>query len=310
MTSNINAILITLVLILSGTKAMAWGDVGHQTVGEIAEQILANDNVTKSAIRNILGVEPLAMAATWPDHIRSDGRFDDFAPYHYVTIYKDAKKHTEKDAWTILNKYPGVLTSNVFNRESKIIALRYLIHVVGDIQQPLHAGHEYDRGGNDCIVEWKTNKFITNLHSVWDTHLVEAVTAKYQKLEPDVKYYGYKQLARALMLKHKDIVTTPENLNIPSWVKQAEELRKTVVYPDKLDDANRPYCQRNRNDVNPKDIPVINEKYISGVSEIIEKQLVRGGVRLAALLKETLRVNKGHAPTEAEILEILKLHND
>ena len=65
-------------------NAFAWGNVGHETVAEIAERFISED--TKNFVQKILGPEPLSVAATFPDQVRSDERFKGFAPYHFVEI--------------------------------------------------------------------------------------------------------------------------------------------------------------------------------------------------------------------------------
>src|SRR5690606_5825151 len=160
-----------IMAMAASSSVWAWGDLGHETTGEIAEQIIAKDAKTKNAVQAILGVEPLAKAAIFPDHVRDDGRFNDFAPYHYVTIFRDSQTYTEKNALTILKKYPDILTNRKYPREAKMIALRYLVHVVGDIHQPLHVGNEFDLGGNACQVKWQPSDdngaVRVNLHSAW-----------------------------------------------------------------------------------------------------------------------------------------------
>src|SRR6185437_16951518 len=147
-------VVIALALVLSNL-AFAWGDLGHQAVGEIAERNLTPE--AKKMVQSILGVEPMAVAATFPDKVRSDPRFKDFTPYHFLEIpdgydYENmpASERAEKDAHTIISQVPALLKDPKVSRDRKMTLLRYLIHVVGDVHQPLHVGNARDMGANLC----------------------------------------------------------------------------------------------------------------------------------------------------------------
>jgi len=309
--------LVTALLVsLSYQSAWAWGDLGHETIAEIADQIIVKDPQLKKAIQAIIGIEPLAISSTWPDHVRSDERFKDFEPYHFITIFRDPKAKVDKDAMTVIKKYPLVLTDKKAPREAKMIAFRYLIHVIGDLHQPLHVGNEFDRGGNMCRVSWRQDEQnrpnATNLHSLWDTGLVNFVMQKYKRLAPQVKYYDYKMFAKSLVDKHADLLATKANTDVAAWVSEAENLRRTVVYPDSLPDDQRPYCQPVAPGQSFRDAVVqeLAVTYAEEKSELIEKQLVLGGVRLAAFLKEIFKNSKNTKPVEAQILKLLKVSGD
>lgn len=306
-------------------SAWAWGELGHQTVAEIAEKILEleNDMQTKKAVRAVLGVEPFAVASVWPDQVRSDERFGDFAPYHFVTIYRNPKQHSDKSAMTVLQKYPQVLTDPKAPREAKMLALRYIIHVVGDIHQPLHIGNEFDRGGNSCQVFWRPYPSggdckaekppkATNLHTVWDKDMVEELAYRLKKnAKILVKYFGYKEVAQELMSRHADLIRAESGkIDIDGWVQSSRQLRESQVYPDKLADDTRPYCQNGKDSMACEDIPVLDGKYIEAKMPIVERQLVLGGVHLAALLKQMLSQSKSRVLDEEKILQMLKLTNE
>ena len=201
---------------LMHSQAFGWGDLGHETVAEIAERILSSDSKTKIAIQGIIGVEPFGISATWPDAARNDERFAEFAPYHYLTIYRD-NRVSEKSALTVLKKYPNILTDLKAPRESKMLAIRYLIHVVGDIHQPLHIGNEFDRGGNFCQILWQKDParpgVSKNLHSVWDSTLVDQVSENFKNSTRfSGKYWGYSNLSAALMAKYESKFKTTEKV--------------------------------------------------------------------------------------------------
>ncbi len=288
--------------------ALAWGDLGHEATAKIAEDLLKKDPHTQQAVQDILGVEPMAIAATWPDHVRSDHRFDLFATYHYLTIFRNPKEHAEKDALIILKKYPALLTSTTVSREVKMIALRYLIHVVGDIHQPLHVGNEFDRGGNWCKVKWLNESAKTiNLHGVWDTNLVNVVSERIQQTtKPPVAYFGYTEVAAGLMKKYQSLVNSNPPVDVDAWMLESSKLGETSVYPDNSSPDNRIYCQQNHVDGN---VPVLPQSYIDKSADIVEQRIVLGGARLASFLKSIFKNVKTVGPVEAQVLKELDIKN-
>jgi hypothetical protein len=175
--SSWSSILTTvfLALIFPVSPAFPWGDKGHEIVAHIAEARLAPE--ARKRIQEILPPESsLADAATWPDRIGA--QIADWNPLHYVNFPKPAATYErERDcregncvvealAW-----YLRVLAAEDAPKNVRRIALRFVAHLVGDIHQPLHAGHAEDRGGNDIIVTFQGTT--TNLHRLWDVDLLE-----------------------------------------------------------------------------------------------------------------------------------------
>lgn len=312
-TFNMTQIFALMFSFLLSLDLYAWGEIGHQVTAEIAEQILAKDEKTLTAIRAIIGVEPLAIASIWPDRVKSDPRFDAFSKYHYITIFRDPKKVADRSAMTVLKKYPLILSDNKSTREAKMMALRYLIHVAGDIHQPLHVGNEFDTGGNSCQVDFQLSTEgevkRLNLHEVWDTNLVEYVTDKYKReAKSKNKYFGYKEMAPLLMAKYKDLIAgASKDVDIEGWVNESRILRETQVYPDQIADHARPYCRGSSDKSKPQDIPVLGAGYIEVKSLLIEERLVLAGIHMASLLKKTFSGSSLTKPTEAEIIKELML---
>jgi hypothetical protein len=297
---------------LCSTIAFGWGDMGHQVVGEIAEQIINRDRKTKAAIQEIIGIEPFAFSSVWPDHVRDDARFDDMAPYHYHTIHSDPKKLDEKSAYTVLQRYKDLVVSATVPRATKMIALRFIMHVVGDVHQPLHIGNPYDRGGNSCQVFWMPKPGVprpdrpTNLHSVWDTNMVEVMSNRIrEKLNPEPRYFSYKHVTQNLVRRYASLLSSQQSADYNVWIRESELLRKNSVYPDSLPEDKRPYCaisKLGQTAIKPNLIPVLDQEYVAKRIDIVEKQLVLGGMRLAEYLKDTFKKTNANEPTESEIL--------
>lgn len=156
--------------------ALGWGQTGHRVTGAIAERHLGG--LARAQIRLILGDESLAEAATWADEMRSDpAEFwqKTANPWHYVTV-PPGKAHgpettpPEGDAVTALARFSATLRNPAASRAERQLALRFIVHIVGDLHQPFHAGNGRDKGGNDVAISFFGEP--TNLHALWDSGLI------------------------------------------------------------------------------------------------------------------------------------------
>lgn len=176
MKSTIKAVLVTCLLLCNAQSAFAWGQTGHRVSGQIAEFYLSPD--AKTAIDLILDNENLAEISTYADEMKSNPEHfwqKVAGPFHYVTVpagktYKQVGAPQQGDSVTALNTYTKVLKNKNASRTDKQLALKMIVHIIGDLHQPLHAGNGTDRGGNDMKLEffWETS----NLHRVWDSGLI------------------------------------------------------------------------------------------------------------------------------------------
>jgi hypothetical protein len=232
--------------------AFAWGRTGHRVIAAIADVNVSG--FTRAHIREILGTESLDEAATWPDDMRSDP--DPFwqktaSPWHYVTIagkeYDVAPP--EGDAITALRRFTAMLRDPSTSLKDRQLALRFIVHLVGDLHQPLHAGNGTDKGANDVKVTFAGKP--TNLHSVWDSELV------------DEQQLSFSEYAERLQRR-----TTPEQVvawwdaDPLDWVRESAAIRDTIY---------------------PKD-PKLGWSYSYQMHPIVDRRLQQGGVRLAAYL--------------------------
>lgn len=133
----------------------------------------------------LLGGQSLSMASTWMDEIRSDSSFDYMADWHWVTIprgqsYEQTTKNANGDLIQKLVKIVAELKSKKLNPEEELQRLRILVHLVGDIHQPLHVGDRDDRGGNNVRVAWFNDQ--SNLHRVWDSDMIDDTRLSYTEL--------------------------------------------------------------------------------------------------------------------------------
>jgi hypothetical protein len=181
-------------LFLSSTSFF-WGQIGHRTVGHIAEAHLTKK--AKKQIQRVLGDQTLAEVSTWMDEVRSDEAYNYANTWHYCTIpdgmtYAEAPKQEGGDVVWAIEKIIESLKSNELSDEEEEIQLKFLVHLVGDIHQPLHVGNGTDRGGNDQKVTWFGSK--TNLHSIWDSRMIDSKQLSYTEFSNWVNHASKAQI--------------------------------------------------------------------------------------------------------------------
>jgi hypothetical protein len=161
------------LLAFFAAPVLAWGPIGHRAIGRIAERHVAPE--TARQVATLLGPERLAYVGTWADDIRSDPAWTKAESWHWVTIqsgqtYAESKKNPAGDVIEATARFERVLADPAAPRTERQQALKWLVHLVGDIHQPLHVGRGDDRGGNEVVVLWFNEP--SNLHSVWDSGLL------------------------------------------------------------------------------------------------------------------------------------------
>ena len=175
MTRFLTAFVLCVLVPLS---ANAWSGFGHRLVGELAERQLSD--TARGEVRHLLQdeTEPtLAAIAAWADVVRDEPRYAWSEPLHYVRIHDRGCRYVaERDCRSgacvvgAIDRYARELGDTGLDRARRAEALKFLTHFVGDVHQPLHSGRRPDKGGNDFQIS--LNGEGTNLHSVWDYHLL------------------------------------------------------------------------------------------------------------------------------------------
>lgn len=168
--------LAGLLIAVMSLSTQAWGPQGHRIAGTLTEAYLSD--ASREAIRGLIGDESLADASTWADRMRdSPSPFwqDRAGPYHYVTVppgntYSEVGAPRKGDSTTALAEFRAILENPSASRANKQLALRFSLHIIQDLHQPMHVGNGRDRGGND--VRLKLNGKSTNLHRVWDSAIL------------------------------------------------------------------------------------------------------------------------------------------
>lgn len=167
------------IAILSVILLASWGFLGHKTIGQIADDHLTPQ--AKASVQALLGDQSLADVASWADEVRgSDPAYKQTAPWHFINVpsgltfdlFKEQVAKSEKpNVYTALLDQENILKNPASGNDQKLIALKFIVHFVGDIHQPMHVSHAEDKGGNTIQVNFLGRG--TNLHSLWDTRLLE-----------------------------------------------------------------------------------------------------------------------------------------
>src|SRR3954469_21776419 len=207
------------------SPALAWGKTGHRVVAAIADTQLSG--LARAHIKEILGgAESLDEAANWPDEMRSDPApfwQKTATPWHYVTLNGITYDHAppQGDALEALAHFRSVLQDPKASLADKQLALRFIVHLVGDLHQPLHVGKCCDKGGNDVKVTWFGKP--TNLHAVWDSALVDDEQLSFTELAAKLE----RHISDRQVIDWWDI-------NPRDWVSESAEYRDTL-YPTSAD---------------------------------------------------------------------------
>jgi hypothetical protein len=254
------------------SPALAWGKTGHRVVAAIADTQLSG--LARAHVREILGQgESLDEAANWPDEMRSDpAQFwqKTSTPWHYVTVNGITYDHapSEGDALEALNHFKRVLQDPKANLADKQLALRFVIHIVGDLHQPLHVGKCCDRGGNDVKVTWFGKP--TNLHAVWDSALVDDEQLSFSELAAKLERH----------ISDKQLIAWWD-INPRDWISESAEYRDSL-YPTAAD-MPKPKKGEKVKKGQPV-LPDLSYSYVYRFTPLMEQRLSQAGVRLAAYL--------------------------
>jgi len=253
------------LLAAASHMAWAWGAQGHRLVGSVADLDLTPR--TRIAVTQLMGGnDSLSSVSTWMDEVRSDQRFAYLKPWHFVNINVCHPKAVpcpsgncapERIKWAI-----GELKSHDAQRQD--MGLKVLVHLVGDIHQPLHAADNDDLGGNKVMV---TNRRCARdgceLHSYWDTYLVKRA----------VRGVKFAQVPQAL---HDAFSALPaRDRDDPyAWAQESEALAKSVAY------NFSGFACGQVTDV------TLDPAYDEQAVEVVRSQIAKAGKRLARILNE------------------------
>jgi len=182
---NFKKQFLPLFFLLLSFSLSAYDAVGHRIVADIAYQNLTNK--TRKQVDKVLGKHGIIYASTWADEVRSDKKYAYSYQWHYQNL-KDSLTTSDLKQLLANPKSEGnhlffaidTLSTRLMNNKNDAEALKYLVHFVADLHQPMHLGRLQDLGGNKVDVKWFGKTM--NLHSLWDSQIIEANKMSYSEI--------------------------------------------------------------------------------------------------------------------------------
>lgn len=287
--------LVPFFAMASCESAQAWGVVGHTTIGILAEQQLTP--TARRAVESLLALEDhqhLSEVAVWADEWRAT--HPETGPWHYLDIpisetHYDPTRDCPKDECIIpkINEFVAILQDATKPAQDRLIALKYVVHFVGDIHQPLHAGENHDKGGNGISVKYDgqiasgAGKYKLTLHGVWDTTFIDrkAHFTEGPGMTQESLGTASEDLAKTLRTAiRQDPQWTATGLDPVLWAVESHDLARDVAYAGIVGPgAASP---------DPNDVIALDQAYADRAWPVIERQLVKAGARLANTLNKAL----------------------
>ena len=249
-------LLFSLLLLSFATQEiLAWGQKGHDVTCEIAERHLTRK--ARKAVARLLEGKSMVYWSNWLDNACHTPEYAYTKTWHYKNIdagvlFEDAELEPKGDVVTAINKQMQTLKDKAASTQDKRLALKMLIHLVGDVHQPMHMGHKSDLGGNRWMVQFFGRE--KNLHGIWDSDVLEGGHK-----------WSYEEWATEI-----DVLSKKQNREIccgtvEDWAKETFAIA-TEVYSLTPQGSKLSY------------------DYQARWTPVIEQQLLRGGLRLAHLL--------------------------
>lgn len=291
---NVNSVshifIALLALWMPAQNALAWGEEGHRMVGDIASkylnpkakaQVLALLKDDRLADGKTSGRRTLGEIASWADEFRE---YDPKRPGHRLHFddipicgEADYSKYCRNGqcASAQLARQLDILRDEASRLSRRNRALKWIVHLIGDIHQPLHAANRGDNGGNTIRVSYfgETDNppyGPMKLHSIWDVHMLQRLIAD-RKNENAIVSAAISEQDRAQW----------EKGSISDWIAESHEIAKNFVYPALPVVVS---CPKKISGIVIK----IDQEYYSKAAPIIDIQLRKAGIRLARILNETL----------------------
>ena len=270
---------------------LAWGELGHRTIASIA--YAQSSWSTRRAIRKLLRqaeavdtptcpLRTLEDAAQWPDCIKGLGpRFAYASAWHYQDISVCADFDITGGCpdgvcvTTQIPKQQAILADTTRPVAERIMALAFLVHLVGDMHQPLHIGEKADHGGNYVPVDYRLKPGSNlNLHRIWDTEIAE------------------RELAEAPAIGARSVTRDERKQwrqgDVTSWAHESWLVAKDVVYPglkDFPDECTVPVAAPPPSGTpDPRPRAVVDEAYVAAAVPVVRAAVEAAGVRAAMLL--------------------------
>ena len=314
--ANFFATLLTVVLMgsLGVPTANAWGCKGHQTVALIAEKHLTpearelvlkllSENPVDPQLKRYCGsavTDVMGDASTWADDVRGDRKN---GPWHYIDIPRGAPRESlegfcgkEGCVVSAIAEQVAILKDQSVNGAKRAEAVRYIIHFVGDLHQPLHSTTNADEGGNCVPLKYfrrepheRGHGFSPNLHSVWDTAILErdsegADSGEYAEMLEGTFAGSIEGWQKA-------------GVHVDDWVWESHEYADSTVYaglaPRIAIEPNVPvHSCTDDNNIGQRLLHqhiMAGEAYQEEAAPVVERRVAQAGIRLAMILNDAAK---------------------
>ncbi|HUB59831.1 MAG TPA: S1/P1 nuclease [Puia sp.] len=280
-------IALSLFSLVLSAALLSWGVTGHRTIGKIAANHLTPQ--ATAAVRELIGDTTLAEISTWPDEVRSQPAYRNTATWHYINLplglsftefEAKVKGMTRENVYSALLRQEQILGSTASTRPQKVEALKYIVHFVGDLHQPMHVSREEDKGGNTIQLNYDGNG--TNLHALWDSKLIDHQGLTYEQM---AEKYDHATAAQIRQWQSEPLI---------QWIWESYQV------------SSRLYAE-----VDAMKSRTIDDSYYQAHIGIIGDRIEKAGIRLAGVLNEIFRnglaasaapapvTNAGNAPAGA-----------
>jgi len=254
--------LVFITPVLVALLCISWGPTGHRTVAAIAEKHLTPS--ARQHVQDLIGENSLADISNYADEVRDVPEFKYTGKWHFLNLrgglsfeqfVAAVKADSLPNVYSMVLKCCHDLKSDTTSKQNRVLALKFLVHLVGDMHQPMHVSHARDHGGNLIHVVFNNERKITNLHAVWDSKLIDQ-----QPMTLDMRVADY-DTATPLQ------ITRWQNDDVLMWAYESYAISEQIY----------------------ADLPkghVLSPTYYNTVIPIVRKRILQGGIRLAGLLND------------------------
>lgn len=262
------SVVCLLAVATNGSPALAWGDLGHKVICEIAYRRVSP--AARAEIDKLIKADPeyssFADACTWADHPRKR------AAEHFVNLARDSQGLTTQDCpgasacvVSAIREDFSLLASKTTVQADKLVALKFVGHWIGDVHQPLHLSFADDRGGNRIRI---TGKCPSNLHSAWDNCLVHYAVG-------DDAGAAASELLSSTTASQAQVWA---KASVKDWANESFAITRSHAMH---------YCVLSGGSCQPGSSSLrIDDAYIAANVPVVKEQLAKAGIRLAHVLDQ------------------------
>lgn len=286
--------MFCIITFFISQKAFCWGALGHKTAAQIAWVFL--DKNTRAKVQSVLNQQTLPEISTWADSARTLPEWKYTVWYHFekapdnYAYLENLKRQDDKT-----NKLGGIITAMYIaedtykNRNStaqeRENAIKFLVHFISDVHQPLHTGRVEDNGGNKVPVKWLDLEM--NLHQIWDSQMIYLGHQDFLSVSTETEQVS--NYTNYLLTKYKDFQITPDLfLRYDDWIQESM-VPRSAAYAYKDEDEY---------------------SYTDRFLDIVDMRIYLAGLRTANVLTRVLNQQASPQPLDQLREAIIKIVGD